>query len=59
MLFRSPTDTVTLSNGWGAGNDTPPTSGITAYYMAYYRNAAAAFCPPQTFNGTNAYRITW
>ncbi|MBI5363804.1 MAG: hypothetical protein HZA53_11545 [Planctomycetes bacterium] len=57
--FPSPTDTVTLSNGWGVGNDTPPGSGITAYYMAYYRNASAAFCPPETFNGTNAWGITW
>jgi hypothetical protein len=57
--FPSPTDTVTLSNGWGGANLTPPGSGITAYYMAYYRNAAAAFCPPETFNGTNAYVITW
>ncbi|MBI5364937.1 MAG: hypothetical protein HZA53_17295 [Planctomycetes bacterium] len=57
--FPSPTDTVTLSNGWGVGNDTPPGSGITAYYMAYYRNAAAAFCPPETFNGTNGMSIVW
>ncbi|MBK7877751.1 MAG: CHRD domain-containing protein [Planctomycetes bacterium] len=57
--FPLPTDTVTLSNGWGIGNDTPPGSGITAYYMAYYRNAAAAFCPPETFNGTNGFKITW
>ncbi|MBI5364304.1 MAG: hypothetical protein HZA53_14085 [Planctomycetes bacterium] len=57
--FPSPTDTVLLSNGWGAANLTPPGSGITAHYMAYYRNAAALFCPPETFNGTNAYVITW
>ena len=57
--FPLPTDTVTLSNGWGVGNDTPPGSGITAYYMAYYRNAAAAFCPPETFNGTNGFVVTW
>ena len=57
--FPLPTDTVTLSNGWGLGNDTPPGSGITAYYMAYYRNAAAVFCPPETFNGTNGFVITW
>ena len=57
--FPAPGETVTLSNGWGAGNDTPPGSGITAYYMAYYRNAAGAFCPPETFNGTNAWAITW
>ncbi|MBI5362078.1 MAG: proprotein convertase P-domain-containing protein [Planctomycetes bacterium] len=57
--FPSPTDTVTLSNGWGVGNDTPPGSGITAYYMAYYRIAAAAFCPPETFNGTNGFVILW
>ena len=57
--FPSSTDTVTLSTGWGAANATPPGSGITAHYMAYYRNAAAAFCPPETFNGTNMYTITW
>ncbi|MBI5362519.1 MAG: hypothetical protein HZA53_05020 [Planctomycetes bacterium] len=57
--FPLPTDTVTLSTGWGAANNTPPGSGITAHYMAYYRNAAGTFCPPATFNGTNAYVITW
>jgi hypothetical protein len=57
--FPAPADTVTLSTGWGAANSTPPGSGITAHYMAYYRNAAAAFCPPETFNGTNGWIITW
>ena len=57
--FPAPADTVTLSTGWGPANITAPGSGITAYYMAYYRNASAAFCPPETFNGTNAISITW
>jgi hypothetical protein len=38
---------------------TPPGSGIQAWYGAYYRNAAAAFCPPATFNTTNSYTILW
>ena len=37
---------------------TPPGSGLTGHYQTYYRNAAA-FCPPATFNVTNAVQITW
>ena len=38
---------------------TPPGSGLTGYYATYYRNASAAFCPPATFNMSNAVAITW
>ncbi|MBK7878225.1 MAG: hypothetical protein IPJ77_21425 [Planctomycetes bacterium] len=38
---------------------TPPGSGVVAYYQAIYRNAAAAFCPPETINVTNGYVIAW
>lgn len=38
---------------------TPPGSGITARYQTHYRNAAAAFCPPATFNVTSGLTITW
>ena len=36
-----------------------PGSGVTRYYQTYYRNSAASFCPPATFNVTNGYRIVW
>ncbi|MBK7875814.1 MAG: PQQ-like beta-propeller repeat protein [Planctomycetes bacterium] len=36
-----------------------PGSGELRGYQAYYRNAAAAFCPPATFNATNALRVLW
>jgi hypothetical protein len=45
----------TVSNVGG----TPPGSGLTGYYQAFYRNAAAGFCPPATFNISNGFRITW
>ncbi len=38
---------------------TPPGSGLTAYYQCYYRNASAAYCPPATFNITNGIRLVW
>ncbi|MBK7875568.1 MAG: VCBS repeat-containing protein [Planctomycetes bacterium] len=38
---------------------TPPGSGLTAIYQTYYRNAAGAFCPPETFNVTNGFAMTW
>ncbi len=38
---------------------TPSGSGLTGYYQVYYRNSAAAFCPPATFNVTNGLRIDW
>lgn len=38
---------------------TPVGSGLTAYYQTYYRNAAAGFCPPATFNVSNGMRIVW
>lgn len=36
-----------------------PGLGDTRYYQAYYRNAAAAFCPPATFNVTNGVKVVW
>ncbi|MBK7878676.1 MAG: hypothetical protein IPJ77_23715 [Planctomycetes bacterium] len=38
---------------------TPPGSGLVGRYQVYYRNAAAGFCPPETFNVSNGYRIAW
>ena len=38
---------------------TPPGSGLTGHYQVYYRNAAAAFCPPATFNVSSGTMITW
>ncbi|MBI5362741.1 MAG: hypothetical protein HZA53_06150 [Planctomycetes bacterium] len=38
---------------------TPPGSATIGYYQTYYRNAAASFCPPETFNVTNGWRIVW
>lgn len=34
-------------------------SGQLAAYTVFYRNAAAAFCPPATFNASNDWQITW
>ena len=31
----------------------------TRYYQVFYRNAAAAFCPPGTANWTNGFTIVW
>ncbi len=36
-----------------------PCSGVVRYYQEYYRNAAAAFCPPATFNITNGLIVNW
>ncbi|MBK7875092.1 MAG: hypothetical protein IPJ77_04960 [Planctomycetes bacterium] len=38
---------------------TPPGSASIGHYQTYYRNAAAAFCPPETFNVTNGWRVVW
>lgn len=34
-------------------------SGLTGYYLTYFRNSAAGFCPPASFNATNSWQITW
>ena len=34
-------------------------SGSTKYYQVYYRNAASWFCPPDTFNYSNALAVLW
>jgi hypothetical protein len=36
-----------------------PAAGGTRYYQCFYRNAAAAFCPPATSNRTNGFIIVW
>ncbi len=53
--FPDATDSVTLSQRGGV----TPGSGVTRVYQTYYRNAAAAFCPPETFNVTNGWRVAW
>lgn len=53
--FPDSTDTITLS----ARGGTPPGSGLLGSYTCYYRNAAAAFCPPETFNASNGFRVIW
>lgn len=35
------------------------TPGATFHYTVFYRNAAAAFCPPGTANWTNGASLTW
>ncbi|MFN0007579.1 MAG: hypothetical protein ACKVXR_06690 [Planctomycetota bacterium] len=40
----------------------PIAPGSTRYYMTYYRDGAAGFCPSptgSTFNGSNAWTILW
>jgi len=34
-------------------------SGNTRYYQVHYRNPNAGFCPPETFNISNGYRVVW
>jgi hypothetical protein len=53
--FPVPPETITLS---ARGGNTPG-SGQLASYTVFYRNAAAAFCPPFTFNAANNYLIFW
>lgn len=53
--FPVPPETITLS----ARGGNIIGSGQLASYVTYYRNAAASFCPPATFNSTNAQLITW
>lgn len=38
---------------------TPPGSGLTGWYQVFYRNAAAAYCPPATHNISSGLRIDW
>lgn len=37
----------------------PFVTGDTRYYLVYYRDACASFCPTQGFNATQGYQITW
>ncbi len=53
--FPDSTDTVTLAGRGGV----LPGSGVRLYYQTYYRNAAASYCPPATFNVTNGRVIDW
>ena len=53
--FPDSVETVTLSQRGGVVVG----SGVRRYYQTYYRNAAAAFCPPETFNVTNGWKIDW
>ncbi len=47
--------TITLATRSG----TFPGSGARMSYGVYYRNAAAGFCTPSTFNTTNTLDVTW
>ena len=53
--FPDSTDTITLSTRGGVTVG----SGARRYYQTYYRNSAAAFCPPETFNVTNGWVMDW
>ncbi len=53
--FPDSTDTITLSARGGVTVG----SGVTRQYQTYYRNSAALFCPPETFNVTNGRQIVW
>lgn len=55
VSFPDSTGTVTLSNRSGVTVG----SGAVREYGTYYRNASAAFCPPQTFNTANTIEIVW
>lgn len=53
--FPDGSETVTLSSRGGVAVG----SGVVRYYQAYYRNIPAAFCPPGSFNATNAVSVDW
>ena len=53
--FPDSVETITLSQRGGVA----PGAGVRRYYQAYYRNAAAAFCPPETYNVSNGVYIDW
>ncbi|MFO1009174.1 MAG: proprotein convertase P-domain-containing protein [Planctomycetota bacterium] len=53
--FPDSVETVTLSQRGGVTIG----SGVRRYYQTYYRNSAALFCPPETFNVTNGWVIDW
>jgi hypothetical protein len=36
-----------------------PPAGGTFHYQIWYRNAAAAFCPPETANWSNGLEVLW
>lgn len=48
-------DNVTLSTRGGVS----PGSGVVRYYQTCYRNSAAAFCTPDTFNVSAGWQVTW
>lgn len=37
----------------------PLAPGATRCYQLYFRNASTTFCPPETFNATNAVAVEW
>ena len=53
--FPDSVETVTLSQRGGVTIG----SGAIRYYQTYYRNSAALFCPPETFNVTNGQIVVW
>ncbi|MBI5361878.1 MAG: VCBS repeat-containing protein [Planctomycetes bacterium] len=53
--FPDSVETITLSARGGVTVG----SGLRRYYQTYYRNSAAGFCPPETFNVTNGWTIDW
>ncbi|MBK7876498.1 MAG: hypothetical protein IPJ77_12245 [Planctomycetes bacterium] len=53
--FPDATDSARLSERGGVAVG----SGVVRFYQTYYRNSAAAFCPPATFNVTNGAYVIW
>ncbi len=53
--FPDSAETISLSQRGGVTIG----SGVTRSYQTYYRNASAAFCPPETFNASNGFQIRW
>jgi hypothetical protein len=57
---------VNNTSQYPTGSDLPvhtrgqvPAAGGTRTYQCWYRNAAAAFCPPAAFNLSNGLQIVW
>jgi hypothetical protein len=55
--YPGPGDLSITARSAAVGDPIPP--GATRYYQAYYRDPAAAFCPPLTFNASNGTAVIW
>ncbi len=57
-IFSIPSSPMTIS-GQSAALGDPLSPGDIRYYQMYYRDPVGSFCPPATFNITNALTVIW